>query len=430
MLRKFLFLLLLLTLLSGTIVFAQSTPVTVTFWEFSTDDASLNAWNEAITGFEALHPDIKINMEIVPWADQQQRLVTALTAGGLPDVSMLGNNVVAQYEALGALRPLTDYYTQWSAEAGKDVTEDIWPGDHDYYFLDGDWWGAPVAAETRVLWYRDDLLKQAGFDAPPDTWDDLAKIARAMTTNDVYGFAFSGGIGYNTVQEFMSVYLGYGARFLNDQGQCGFDTQNFRDALTYYTNLYLVDNVSSPDTPTITEGSALEQLFVNGRAAMIITGPWLLPQLIAANPTWLNDVKTAYVPAGPEGRFGFLGGWPLVMWNATEHPDETWQWMRYVTDPDQGLSKLAETASLTPGKRSLTTQWLASYDPQWQPDMQIVVDQFDFAYPYQYPAPEIPQMATLEVDAIQTAVQDVLLGKSVDQATTELCQNINDVLNR
>jgi ABC-type glycerol-3-phosphate transport system substrate-binding protein len=419
----------LFLVMSLGVVRAQE-PVVVTFWEFSTDDASLEAWNTAIAEFEAMHPDIKVNMEIVPWAEQQQRLVTALTTGGLPDVSMLGNNVVAQYQALGALVPLTDYFQAWSDEVGRDITEDIWPGDYGYYLLDGDWWGSPVAAETRVLWYRSDLLEAAGFDAPPDTWAELADVARAVTTEDVYGFAFAGGIGYDTLQVFMSVYLGYGARFLNDEGMCGFDSQEFRDALTFYTNLYLEDNVSSPDTPTISENSAIRQLFTDGRAAMIITGPWLLPELLAASPDWLDSVKTAYVPAGPEGRFGFLGGWPLVMWAETEHPDETWEWMRYATDPEGGLAQIAATASLTPGKLPLTEQWLASYEPPWDAQMQTVVDQLGFAYPYQYPDPEIPQMATLEVDAIQTAVQDVLLGKSVDQATVELCGRINDVLSR
>jgi multiple sugar transport system substrate-binding protein len=411
------------------IVQAQE-PVEVVFWQFGTGDADIQAWTTAIQEFEALNPNIKVRMEIVPWAEQQQRLVTALTTGGLPDVSMLGNNVVAQYQALGALKPLTEYFDAWSAEAGHDITEDIWPGDHGYYFLDNEWWASPVAAETRVLWYRSDVLEAAGFDGPPETWEELAEMARAITTDDMYGFAFAGGIGYDTLQVFMSVYLGYGARFLNEEGQCGFDTPEFRQALSFYTDLYLTDNVSSPDTPTISDGSAVRQLFVDGRAAMVITGPWMLPELRAANPDWLDSVDIAPVPAGPEGRFGFLGGWPLVLWNTSQHPDEAWAWIRYATDPEGGLAQLSETAALTPGKQPMTEQWLNSFDSPWKERMQVIVDQMSYAYPYQYPEPEIPQMATLEVDAIQTAVQDVLLGKSVDDATVELCARINDVLSR
>jgi multiple sugar transport system substrate-binding protein len=430
MLRKLLIMFFVFVMFSGTTVLAQDEPVEITFWQFETVESSLEAWNTAIADFEAIHPNIKVNMEIVPWPEQQQRLVTALTTGGLPDVSMLGNNVVAQYQALGALKPLTGYFDTWSQEAGYDITEDIWPGDHGYYFLDGEWWASPVAAETRVLWYRADLLEQAGYSEAPDTWEELAEVAQAVTTDDVYGFVFLGGIGYETVQVFMSVYLGYGARFLNEGGQCGFDTPEFRDALSFYADLYLTDNVASPDTPTMTEGTAISQLFIDGRAAMIITGPWIVPELVAADPEWLGQIQTAPVPAGPDGRYGFLGGWPLVLWNESEHPDEAWEWIRYATDPEGGLPQLAETASLTPGKRPLTEQWLASYAPEWQDIVQVIVDQFDYAYAYQYPDAEIPQMATLEVDAIQTAVQDVLLGKSVDQATTELCERINDVLSR
>ena len=43
-----------------------------------------------ITAFEAANPDVKVNMEIVPWAEQHQKLVTGLATGSLPDVSMLG----------------------------------------------------------------------------------------------------------------------------------------------------------------------------------------------------------------------------------------------------------------------------------------------------------------------------------------------------
>ena len=102
-------------LLLGQAALAQDT---VVFWQFSTRDADIAAWNEAIASFEAANPDIKVNMEIVPWAEQQQRLVTALTTGGLPDVSMLGNNVVAQFQAAGALAPLDEYFAAYGAENG------------------------------------------------------------------------------------------------------------------------------------------------------------------------------------------------------------------------------------------------------------------------------------------------------------------------
>ncbi len=400
-------------------------PATVTFWQFSTEEAAISAYEAAIAEFEAQNPDVKVNMEIVPWAEQHQKLVTGLTTGGLPDVSMLGNNVVAEFHALGALEPLTPYFTQWSEEIGRDITEDIWPGDELYYNLAGDWWGSPVAEETRCLYYRMDMLEQAGVEAPPDTWEDARTVAAQLTAGDVYGFGIPGGIDYGTIQTFMSVYLGYGARFLNDEGMCGFDSPEFREALTLYTNLYTADQVSPPDTPTY-GNPQLEELFQNGRLAMMVNGPWLYKAMSNAEVDFLDQVGIAVIPQGPQGRFGFLGGWPLVMWKTAANKDAAFRWIRFATDPDGYLPQLATASGILPGRKSL-----ADTEPWNQPPLDVFAEQLEFAYPYQYPDREIPQMGTLEVDAVQTAVQSVMLGQAtVDEATVALCERINEVLSR
>ena len=76
--------------------------------------------------------------------------------------------MVAEFQALDALLPLTDYFAAWTAEAGTDQTADIWPGDKLYYFLHDDWWASPVAEETRCVYYRKDLFDAAGYRAPKD----------------------------------------------------------------------------------------------------------------------------------------------------------------------------------------------------------------------------------------------------------------------
>lgn len=401
-------------------------PVTITFWQFSLREAAIAAYEAAIEAFEAENPDVKVNMEIVPWADQHQKLVTALTSGGLPDVSMLGNNVVAEFHALDALLPMTEYFNAWSEEAGRDITEDIWPGDHLYYFLDDEWWGSPVAEETRCLYYRRDLLEAAGLtEEDLGTWEGLRDAAVAINSDDVYGIALPGGIVYETLQTFMSTYLGYGARFLNEEGLCGFDSQEFRDALSLYTGLYTEQQVCPPDTPTATR-DALAQLFTDGRAGMFIDGPWFWQDFEAAGPDFLDSVGIAEIPAGPAGQFGFLGGWPLVMWKDTEHPDEAFRWIKFATDPDGYLGELAASTGNLPGKRSIVDQ-----APWNEPPLDVFARQMEFAYPYQYPDPEIPQMGTLEVDAVQTAVQSVMLEQAtVDEATIALVERINEVLTR
>lgn len=405
---------------------AAQDAATVTFWQFNTEQFIIDSWNAAIAAFEEANPDVKVNMEIVPWADQQQKLVTGLSTGSLPDVSMLGNNVVAQFQALDALLPLTSYFQQWSTDAGSDITEDIWPGDKLYYNLNGDWWASPVAEETRCVYYRKDLFAAAGLgDNGPATWDDFRDFAIKLTSGDIYGAGIPGGINYATIQTFMSVYLAYGARFLNDDGTCGFDTQEFRDALTYYTNLYVSDKVAPPDTPTY-DNDTIAQLFIDGKIAQFINGPSFWNQIKEANADLLTNVGVSTIPSGPAGQFGFLGGWPLVLWKTSKNPDAAFRWIRYATDPSGGLPGLSTASGNLPGKKSLSTSG------QWaEAPFNVFVEQMDYAYPYQYPDAEIPQMGSLEVDAVQTAVQAVMLGQAdVDQATLNLVSHINDVLSR
>ena len=62
---------------------AAQDQATVTFWQFNTEEFIIQAWTDAITAFEAANPDVKVNMEIVPWAEQHQKLITGLATGCL-----------------------------------------------------------------------------------------------------------------------------------------------------------------------------------------------------------------------------------------------------------------------------------------------------------------------------------------------------------
>lgn len=411
--------------LSSTSVLAQTT---VNFWQFFTGDTDVKAWRDAIAKFEAANPDIKINMELVPWSEQQQRFVTALATGGLPDVSMLGNNVVAQFQATGSLHPLDEYVAAWDKEHNTKIEDEIWPGDKGYYILGGHLWASPIAVETRALYYRKDLFKAAGLDPdkPPQTWEELATDAEVLSkagAGKTYGIALPMSITYNTVQNFMSTYLGYGAHMLGADGKCGFNTPEFKSALEVYTRIYK-NGGTHPDAPTL-DGDTLRRGFADGNYAMHIQNASLLKQLQDEKAPFLGDVGIAKIPAGPANRSGFLGGWPLVLWEASTVKDAAAKFILFVTHGD-ALKDMAVASGYIPGNITL-----AKGAPWTEYPYPLFVEQLADARPYQYPGEALPQMGQLEVDTIQKAVQAVALGKqSVDDATTQLCETINEVLAR
>src|SRR4029453_612035 len=104
-----------------------------------------------------------------------------------------------------------------------------------------------------------------------------------------------------------------------------------------------------------------------------------------------------------------------------KNKDATFKWIRFATDPDGYLYQLITALGDLPGRKSLVAR-----EPYNQPPLDVFAQQLEFAYPYQYPAAEIPQMGSLEVDAVQTADQSVMLGEAtVDEATVALCERIN-----
>jgi multiple sugar transport system substrate-binding protein len=416
---------LLATLGNSTSASAKSR---VTFWQFSTRAADIDAWKKAIAQFEQGNSDIEVEMEIVPWSEQQQRLISALSAGGLPDVSMLGNNVVAQFQAAGALVPLDDYFVAYGKAHHLEVAADVWPGDKGYYYLNGHWWGSPVCVETRALYYRKDLFKAAGLDPnkPPQTWVELAEDADKITKankDKIYGIALSMSLDYFTVQNFMSVYLGYGAQMIGQDGKCAFNTPEFKAALDVYVSMYK-NGSTHPDAPSM-NGDTFRRGFLDGKYAMILSDPGLFKDLQSGDAPFLKEVGLATVPAGPKNRSGFLGGWPLVLWNESKNKDAAAKWIMFATHGD-ALKNLATASGSIPGSVSL------AHEAPWNAwPYTVFVEQLKDAKPYQSPAQAIPQMGQLEVDTVQKAIQAVALGKATaDAATAQLCTTINEVLSR
>jgi multiple sugar transport system substrate-binding protein len=411
---------------SGSVQTAASQPSgNVTFWEFSADTLSLNAWKKTIAAFQKQYPKIHVKLQLVPWSEQSQKLATAIATHSEPDISMMGNDVVAQYAFAGRLLPLDSYIKQWSQQEGQDVTKDFWPGDKLYYRLNGHYYAAPIAEETRMLLYNKQILQQAGVDPSTlTTWDSVLAAAKQIKAkvSGVTPWLLSESKDYPTLQTLMTLYLSYGASMLNSQGACNFDTPQFKNALTFYTDVYK-NGLDSPDATNVVQTDT-DAAFATGKVGLFIEGPWVLAEL-KGKPLY-NQIGITPIPAGPKGRFGFLGGWPLVIWKDSKNPSAAAAFVHFASSPKGGLGTVVKATGVLPGRKSLlkTAPWN-------QYPLSVFGKALTYAYPYQYPHQEIPQMGSIETETIQDAVQRVATGsQTVDQSTAQLCSDINKALGK
>src|SRR5262249_53751264 len=112
----------------------------------------------------------------IPWVAAHEKLLTAFVGGSTPDLSQLGNTWIPEFAALHALAPLNDRLGVNGAPAESSYFPGIW----ETNVVDGQAYGVPWYVDTRVLFYRKDILKRAGYDSIPGTWDEWQRSMAAI----------------------------------------------------------------------------------------------------------------------------------------------------------------------------------------------------------------------------------------------------------
>ncbi|MER7107578.1 ABC transporter substrate-binding protein [Streptomyces sp. NPDC000229] len=166
---------------------------TITFWD-NNGGVRTAVWQEIIKDFEAKNPGIEVTYVPIPSEDVQSKYDTAIAGGGLPDVGGVGAAYLANIVAQDALEPVGDRIED-SALKGKLVPNMVTSvksaggrGDEMY--------SVPTSASNGTLYYRTDLFKAAGLDAPT-TWAKFYAAATKLTDveNNKFGYTIRGGAG-------------------------------------------------------------------------------------------------------------------------------------------------------------------------------------------------------------------------------------------
>ncbi|MFD8424364.1 ABC transporter substrate-binding protein [Streptomyces sp. NPDC059466] len=164
----------------------------ITFWD-NNGGVRTDIWKQIIADFEKKYPDVKVNYVGIPAASAQSKYDTAIQGGGLPDVGGVGTAMLAEVAVQGALDPL-DSRLEKSPLKGRlsqnllDVSRAAGGA--------GKLYQVPTSANNGTLWYRTDLFKSAGLDAPT-TWAKFYEAADKLTDKggNRFGFTIRGGEG-------------------------------------------------------------------------------------------------------------------------------------------------------------------------------------------------------------------------------------------
>lgn len=362
--------------------------------------------------FEASHPQIDVRLQQLPWTAAHEKLLTAFAGDALPDVVPIGNTWIAEFAALDALEPLD----QRIARTPGLAREDYFPGAWDSGVIDGRTYAVPWYIETRLPYYRRDLLEKAGISTPPRNWDAWREAMHAVQK--------SGGSEYgillptNEFEPLLNLAVQQGEPLLRDGGRYGnFRSAGFRRTLAFYKSLFDTGLAPRVDNTRI---SNVWNEFGNGMFSYYISGPWNIAEFQKRLPAELAGAWGTMALPGPEGPgASIIGGTSFVVFRSSRQKDAAWALVAWLSQPEQQL-ELHRLVGDLPPRRS------AWRDPALSADANA--DAFRDQLERAVPAPKVPEWERIAQEMRIVAEQMVAGRLTVDAAATELDRRTDVIL--
>ncbi len=301
---------------------------TVRFWAMG---AEADALRQLVRGFEREHPEIAVKVQQIPWTAAHEKLITAYVGDATPDIAQLGNTWVPEFHAIGALEPLGP----WAARSEVVDSSGYFPGIWDTNLIHGELYGIPWYVDTRLIFYRKDILARAGFDSIPGSWNGWRRAMQAIKRR-AGPRQYAILLPTNEWNQPVLLGLQTGSPILKDDGRYGaFSDSAFRGAFDFYVGLY---RDGFAPVAGYNDIANVYQEFARGTYAMWMTGPWNIGELKHRLPDSLQGKwGTAPVP-GPTGDssgISLAGGSSFVIFRASKHKAEAWKLIEYLSRPEQ-----------------------------------------------------------------------------------------------
>ena len=314
---------------------------------------------DMVPEFQRLNPTIRVNVQQIPWTAAHEKLLTAHVGESLPDLAQMGNTWIPEFHLVRALEDLTPWLEQSDVIRQSDYFQGIW----DTNVIGDDVFGIPWYVDTRVLFYRKDLLADAGFDHPPRTWSEWKTMSvRLKEANDRAGF-YPMLLPTNEWPPPVVLAVQKGASFVSEDAEAQFHDPRFLEGLDYYLDFFRDGHAPVVSGSQIAN---LYQQFGEGEFAMFITGPWNVGEMRRRLPEELQiSWATAPMPA-PDGTpypgASLAGGASLVMSRLSENKEAAWKFIEFLSAPEQQVRFYELSGNLPARKSSWDSPVLANDD--------------------------------------------------------------------
>lgn len=383
---------------------------TVRFWAMGRE-AEVVA--DLVADFEKENPGIHVDVQNIPMTAAHEKLLTAFAADGLPDVCQLGNTWLPELATLDALEPLQPFVERSKVVDPADYFTGVW----DTNIVDGKLYGVPWYVDTRLLFYRKDLLAEAGVKQVPQTWAEFEQAMAAVKRHvgpDRYAILMP----LNEFEQQLSFALQQDDPLLRDHDNYGnFRSPGFRKALAFYANMF--EQGWAPKLSE-TQISNVWYEFFNGYYAFYLSGPWNVREFRLRQPPGMEGKWGTMALPGPTGPgAGIAGGSSLVILRRSQHKQAAWKLIEYLSRPQVQARFHAIIGDLPPRRSTWQFPSLAN-----DPLAKAFGDQLERVRP----TPKVLEWERIVQEMRLVTERVVRGGESQEAAVQELDKRVDEIL--
>lgn len=379
---------------------------TIEWWTPNWDEVESR---EMAAEFEAANPGIKVELVITDWDTYKSKITAAISTGNAPELCTVLTTDVVPFAQVGLLEPLNERATA----AGVNF-DDLLPAAVAIASIDDTVYGIPFRHDGSGIYYNVDLLKAAGYDSFPTTWDEMVEMSKKLTNDEVYAFAWPLGNQANAVTRLVQQLYTYGGDVLAEDGvTCILNSDAAKKALGNIVSS-IQEGYASPSSAEI-DNTKMRDLFGSAKLAFNFTGPFDADTLIAEYPE-LN-FATAVIPGVDGMGCTTSNGWTIVM--AKNCPDEN----------KEAAAKLLAYLTTPENQARLTDSFPASYTAlEYEQFATDILKPFAEQLDNSKPEPTYTRWAEMEpviYEYIQYAVSGTM---SVDEACEAMAADVTALL--
>jgi ABC-type glycerol-3-phosphate transport system substrate-binding protein len=265
------------------------------------------------------------------------------------EIDVIGGDVIwpAQFAANGWILDVSDRFPE-------SERRQFLPAPVDSLVYEGAIYGVPWFTDAGMLYYRSDLLEEAGFSEPPATWEEMKEMAlkTAQDTGTRDGFVFQGAQYEGGTVNGLEYIWTHGGDVLSGE-EVVIESPEAVVGLETERSM-IADGVASQAVSTYKEQET-DPAFLGGRTVFARNWPYMYalaedPEVSKIEP---GQIGIAPLPAGEGGQsFSGLGGWNMMINARSQRQDEAWEFVSWMTG-EEGQRRRALAATLLPTRKSL-----------------------------------------------------------------------------